>query len=261
MQDSMRHRFVLRQASLQHAPLLRSALLASGLLVSAALFAQTQPGNEPSNTHAKHHSRANAVVPSPAPQTAPPVAPAPNWPINDQPNPATVSWNQQQLRIDASNASLQQILDKVSTETGSTIEGLTKDERVFGGFGPAPVHDVLSQLLHGTGYNVLMIGDQGQGAPRQIILSARNANKSPNSITRPMPEDEDDANDTQYDPPPPQQFPQPIRQGIGPDGAPLRMPPQLQQPQQGQPQQGQPQQGQPQQGQPLPGQPTTPPNP
>jgi hypothetical protein len=248
MQDSMRYRFVLRQASLRHAPLLRLALLASGLLAAPALFAQTQPATAPATTHPKIHAKKHGASPSPAAPVAPPVAPAPNWPINDQPNPASVSWNQQQLRIDASNASLQQILDKVSTETGSTIEGLTKDERVFGGFGPASVRDVLSQLLHGTGYNVLMIGDQGQGAPRQIILSARNTSKTPNSTTRTTPEDEEDAIDTQYEPPPPQQFPQPIRPGIGPDGAPVRMPPQLQQQPQGQPQPGQPQPGQSQPG-------------
>jgi hypothetical protein len=248
MQDSMRQRSVVRRAFLRCAPFRQSALLVSGLLVGAALFAQTPPATEPSNTHAKPHSKTHVVAPSPAPQAALPVAPAPNWPINDQPTPAAVSWNQQLLSIDAANASLQQILDKVSTETGSTIEGLTKDERVFGGFGPAPARDVLAQLLQGTGYNVLMVGGQGQGAPRQIILSARNSSKTPNALTRPMPEDEDEANDPQYDPPPPQQFQQPIRQGIGPDGAPIRMPPPLQPPQQ--------------QGQPQPGtQPVTPPNP
>ncbi len=50
-----------------------------------------------------------------------------------------------------------------------------QDQRIFGAYGPGPARDVLSQLLDGSGYNVLMIGDQGQGTPRRIVLSARPA--------------------------------------------------------------------------------------
>ncbi len=254
MQDSMRHRLVLRQVSMRCTRFCTTATLAAGLLASASLIAQShssasQNSAPASTTHsqttraARHHSKTHPAAPSQLPPTAPAAPPAPNWPINDQPHPADITWNQQELRIGATNASLQQILDKVSTETGSTIEGLTKDERVFGDFGPAPARDVLAQLLQGTGYNVLMVGGQGKTAPRQIILSARNNSKTPNSITRPVPDEDDDVNinDNQYDPPQQQQFPQPIRQGIGPDGAPMRMPPQLQQQQQQMP----PQPGQP----------------
>ena len=39
----------------------------------------------------------------------------------------------------------QQILTDVATATGSTVEGLTKDERIFGNFGPASARDVLAR--------------------------------------------------------------------------------------------------------------------
>lgn len=253
MQDSMRHRLVIRQA-LVRTRLRPTTTLLVGLLASASLFAQTQPATQPdkapvssahssSNRTSRTRSKPHAAEPSQVSPAAPVAPPPPNWPINDRPQPADITWNQQELRIGATNASLQQILDKVSTQTGSTIEGLTKDERVFGDFGPAPARDVLAQLLQGTGYNVLMVGGQGKEAPRQVILSARNNSKTSNSITRPVPDEEDDVNinDNQYDQPQQQQFPQPIRQGIGPDGAPMRIPPQLQQQQQQMP----PQPGQP----------------
>jgi hypothetical protein len=86
-----------------------------------------------------------------------------------------VTWDSQGLKIDATNASLHEILNDVSTATGAKIEGFGTDERVFGQYGPGLARDVLSQLLHGSGYNVLMIGDQGEGTPRQIVLSTRKA--------------------------------------------------------------------------------------
>ena len=47
------------------------------------------------------------------------------------------------------------------------------DERIFGTYGPGPARDVLSQLLDGSGYNVLMVGDRGAGTPRRIVLTIR----------------------------------------------------------------------------------------
>jgi hypothetical protein len=95
--------------------------------------------------------------------------------VNDTPGKPEVTWDSQGLKIDATNASLHQILTDVSTATGAKIEGFGADERVFGEYGPGQARDVISQLLHGSGYNVLMIGDQGEGTPRQIVLSTRKA--------------------------------------------------------------------------------------
>ncbi|HZP06105.1 MAG TPA: hypothetical protein VFB43_14480 [Terracidiphilus sp.] len=117
-----------------------------------------------------------AVEPASA-TPAPP--PPPDWPINDKPAPATVVWDSQGLRIDAANSSLQQILKDVSTDTGTKVEGMNADQRVFGSYGPGPANEVLSQLLSGTGYNVLMIGDQGAGTPRQIVLSSKPSGPAP----------------------------------------------------------------------------------
>src|SRR5580692_5045646 len=104
---------------------------------------------------------------------APPAPDPPKWPLNDAPSPASVKWDSHGLQVDAPNSSLRQILDDVATTTGAKVEGLGPDERVFGDYGPGPARDVLSQILNGSTYNVLMLGDEGQGTPREIILSQR----------------------------------------------------------------------------------------
>lgn len=86
---------------------------------------------------------------------------------------ATVSWDSRGLKIEASNSSLRQILHQVAAETGAKLEGITQDQRIFGSYGPGPGCEVLSQLLEGSGYNVLMTGSPDGDAPVSIILSAR----------------------------------------------------------------------------------------
>jgi hypothetical protein len=153
----------------------------------------------------------------------------PKWPVNDQPVPASVVWDAQGLRIEAANASLQQILKDVSDATGVKVDGMSTDQRVFGVFGPGQARDVLSQLFEGSGYNILMIGDQGQGTPRQIVLSARHsgdAQPGANSAAAGGEEEapENDADDQNQ----PQQRPMPGRPNFGPGGQP-RTPQQIMQ--------------------------------
>jgi len=113
------------------------------------------------------------IAADPEPYPEPVAPPPPNWPANAAAVPATVGWNGHQLQIAAENSSLSQILHDVSTATGVKVEGLGNDQRIFGSYGPADARDVLTKLLDGSGYNVLMIGDQGSGTPRQIVLTAQ----------------------------------------------------------------------------------------
>jgi len=90
-----------------------------------------------------------------------------------------VVWDSHGLRIVASNSSLAQILKDVTAKTGATLEGMGKDERIFGTYGPGLALDVLSLLLDGSGYNILLVGDLGQGTPRRIVLSGRPTGPAP----------------------------------------------------------------------------------
>ena len=137
-------------------------------------------------------------------------------------------WDSHGLRIVASNSSLVQILKDVSVRTGATLEGLGRDQRIFGAYGPGAARDVLVQLLDGSGYNVLMIGDLGEGTPRRIVLSARPTGSAPPSGPTTS---NDEETETEPQPPQPEPPPAPGREGA-PPSIPLRprqMPPDMQQ--------------------------------
>jgi hypothetical protein len=193
------------------------AMLAAGALLTAPMLAaqSTQSNAAATETTAPKsaHSRskpaaAHTPVPQEPPEAAQPAPELPHWPANDSPAKPTVTWDSQGLKIDASNASLHQILNDVASATGTKMEGFGADERVFGEYGPGQARDVLSQLLHGSGYNVLMIGDQGEGTPRQIVLSPRKAGGAPASANRPSQDSQDEDVPEQpevEEQPPPQQ--------------------------------------------------------
>ncbi|MGA2888289.1 MAG: hypothetical protein ABSE51_09585 [Terracidiphilus sp.] len=156
---------------------------------------------------------------------APPEPELPQWPANEKAAQATVTWDSEGLRIEAANSSLGQILNDVATETGAKVEGLQADQRVFGVYGPGPARDVLSELLQGSGYNVIMVGDQGQGTPRQIVLTARSgATTSPAANPTASAANDEDA-DVLEEQPQPMPMP-PSRAGFGPGGQ-MRTPQQL----------------------------------
>lgn len=185
----------------------------------------TQAPTTPSNNRPSvAHPAAKLVQPAPAP--IPPPAPPPNWPINDRPNHASVTWDSQGLGIQAANSSLMQILNDVSAATGAKVEGMGTDQRIYGQYGPGEAKDVLSQLLIGSGYNVLLAGDLGQGAPREILLSPRrtvgNASGSANRQNQNNGSDDDSSdNEVEEQPQPqPQPPPTPVRPGFSPSGPP-----------------------------------------
>src|SRR5580692_8404589 len=217
MRASVRHRLNVPQSLASTCVFSASFLLAAGLFGARALAAQATPAQQaPSVSHAAPHRKAHTAVARPAVVTepaAPASPPAPNWPINSRPAPASVVWSNGGLRIDATNSSLQQILSDVSTATGTKVEGLNEDQRVFGEFGPGEARDVLSQLLAGYGYNVLILGDQGQGVPRQIVLSVRHTGSAqPVAANSSQDDGDDDIPDPQVDTQPqPPPVPQPAR--------------------------------------------------
>lgn len=190
------------------------------LALSATTMGQVMqpPGTFP---HAHHQhvqatasTPATAPVPAAAPVAAPVAAPTTAPSLFDKPaQPAKVSLDAGNLAIQADNSNLSDILRQVSTASGMTVDGLGQDDRsqrIFGSYGPGDPHTVLSALLDGSGYNVMMLGQTAAGTPRQLTLTPRGAAKAtsgPNRLATPV--QEDDSED-EVQQPQPQPDPQPV---------------------------------------------------
>jgi hypothetical protein len=111
------------------------------------------------------------TTPTAVPQVSP-VAPSLPTSLLQQPaQPAQVTLSGERLSIQANNSSLSAILHDISNISGMKVEGLGSDERVFGTFGPGAPRDVIADLLNGTAYNLVLLGDLSNGAPRELILT------------------------------------------------------------------------------------------
>lgn len=222
------HLLPLTRRIRSHGNPFRSAPIAVTLAVCAALPAFAGQAPQPQITPARtahHHHALLKESPSAEPAVPALVPTAPKWPANEAPGKPEITWDSHGLRITAANSSLHQILDQVSTATGAKVEGMGPDERVFGSYGPGDARDVLSQLLHGSSYNVLMIGDQGKGTPREIVLSARNSGGSSNNHAAASNPNNPDAQEDEAPEPPEQDDQSPTPQLMqppmpGPPGSP-----------------------------------------
>lgn len=187
-------------------------------LVSVAAFAITcsaqiagSPGSFPETPGASQRAPQNAASTSPSsaspatqPAATPPGQPAyATSPLLETPaKPAEVILNQGKLSIKANNSSLTDILHHLAKETGMTIDGLTRDQRIFGFYGPGTPREILSELLDGAGYNVLMLGDTESGAPRELQLSSRSNGPAPAGQPTTIAQQQDDDQDDSAPPPP-----------------------------------------------------------
>ncbi|HTZ60497.1 MAG TPA: hypothetical protein VMB49_20450 [Acidobacteriaceae bacterium] len=104
------------------------------------------------------------------PQTSPEPAVPPSM-LQQPAQPAQIVFEDENLSIKANNSSLSEILHEIAAKSGMKVEGLGTDERVFGSFGPGAPRDVLADLLNGTAYDQVLLGDLSDGAPRELILT------------------------------------------------------------------------------------------
>jgi hypothetical protein len=195
--------------------LLWSGILALGSILVLPVSALSQAPTE--TVPATHHTPRKKAVAAPIPEPVPPPPTVAPSLFEQPPVPATVTAHTNELTVKADNSSLTQILHQVSSATGMRLDGLGGDERVFGSFGPGAPREVLTALLNGTSYNVVMVGDLPNGAPRQLLLSRRaaggaspqpaanaNQNQPPNQPDEENPDDSGNSDDS--DEPPPMQY-------------------------------------------------------
>jgi hypothetical protein len=169
---------------------IRFAAVAS-LALSASLTAQS-----PQASQAKPATPAQASSTLPAtPPTTPEPPPAPPTPSQLPPKRAQITYTNGTLSVSADNASLNQILREIASDTGMKITGGVTEERVFGQYGPDDPAQILAQLLDGTGSNMILV-HRDADAPAELILTPRQGSPTPpspnaaafdNRIERPEP--------------------------------------------------------------------------
>lgn len=170
-----------------------------------------------------------AIAPAPASGGLPPS-------LLDKPaQPARIQLTGGRLTVAAENSSLTDILHQLSSTSGMTIDGLDKDTRVFGTYGPGDPREILNQLLDGAGYNVMMVGGTTAGTPRRLLLTAR-SNAPITQVASAPSEPEDDQDDNvplnnyppagEIQPHPPMPPQQPQQPGQNPNGG-VRSPQQM----------------------------------
>lgn len=88
------------------------------------------------------------------------------------PQRAEIRYNGDWIEIDANNSSLNQILWDIERNTGIAISGGVRNQRVYGHYGPASPSELLSELLRGTGTNIL-IRERSPISRMELILTPR----------------------------------------------------------------------------------------
>lgn len=164
------------------------------------------PSRLPSDT-APQPVTPSVPVQAPQPQAVA-SAPLPTSLLNQPARKASVTLDANGLFIRADNSNLSQILTAISSTSGMKVEGLGRDERIYGNYGPGEPHEVLNSLLYGSGYNILMVGSTTIGAPRQLILTARAGQTVSSAAPQTTSSSEDDDEGTPYQDP---DAPQPVQ--------------------------------------------------
>ena len=141
-------------------------------------FAASLPAQSPRPLQAIPPVSAQAPSLPATPTTTPEPPPVPLTPSQRPPQRAQVTYADGTLSIVADNASLNQILRQIATNTGMKITGGVQEERVFGQYGPDTPTQVIAALLEGTGSNMILVHHDG-AAPSELILTARQGGPTP----------------------------------------------------------------------------------
>jgi len=87
------------------------------------------------------------------------------------------------LTVDANNSNLSQILGQIAAAGSMSIDGQVDSSRVYGVYGPGVPSAVITKLLEGAGYNLLMVGVSPEGTPRKLVLTRKTGGVTPPTQT------------------------------------------------------------------------------
>lgn len=186
-------------------------ILVAAVFVASALHAQTPQPAPP--------AQQNGVTPGPQQPLVP------NTPANMPPQPAEVTYQNGLLSVRAENSTLADVLTQIQSKTGAQIQvppGASA-ERVVIQQGPAPTRTVLDSLLHGSGFDYIIVGSmQDPQLIQRVVLTPHVASAaaapqpaySPRR-SQPAPDQDDDNTSEQPTMPIPPAPPQPAMQPGG----------------------------------------------
>ena len=193
----------------------RCGALVAGILLAGAAGLAAQTPDSPAPTPPAKPSAAVPALPATPPtganaqpEAARPVAPA---------HHVAVEYTDGKLAIQATNASLNEVLREVSHKTGIKITGGVSDDRVFGSYGPSSPPVVLDALLEGADSNILLVDDAKGGS--ELILTPRRGGVTPPSPDAAQASESEDTGAGTYVPPV-RPYQAPVATGRGPGAGP-----------------------------------------
>jgi hypothetical protein len=146
-------------------------VLSSGLLF-AGIASASGATSGPSQRKAVKKKKQAELPPLPSGPTGQPLRPMPLDAIAAV--PPQVTYENNQLTINAPNSTLADILRAIRKLTGAEIEVPSAPERVVTHLGPGPVRDVIAELLNGSRFNYVLLGSPTDtNALTRVVLVAK----------------------------------------------------------------------------------------
>ncbi len=110
--------------------------------------------------------------------------PVPLRPEQMPPVQPRVSYRDGLLTVEAPNSSLASVITAIDNKTGIAFEGLqAASERVAVRTGPAPVGEVLTELLRGSRFDYMIIGrEDNPNIVQRVVLTPRGSAASPSAV-------------------------------------------------------------------------------
>lgn len=158
-------------------------LLGAAILCSAGpAWADTASGATQNQKATHKKSKKQETPPPPLPSG--PTGPVQQIPLDSiAAVPPQVTYQNNQLTINAPNSTLADILRAVRKLTGAEIEVPAAPERVVTHLGPGPAREVVAELLNGSRFNYVLLGspDNAAALTRVVLVAKTGSPEGPNA--------------------------------------------------------------------------------
>jgi hypothetical protein len=118
-------------------------------------------------------------------------------------NSVSVQFTNGLLSIQATGATLSEVLFQIQKQTGAeiAIPSGTEQDRVASNFGPGPASEVLRELLNGSGLNFVIVGSESDPTALHSVILTQKPESSAEPVAVPQPNIPDGAQNPPPDTP------------------------------------------------------------